>query len=146
MMKEKNMEINRLSWLFSACVEQYRSLNACHKKISKIPFFFHSLSFNQYIKHFHMSLNLLKQAENIWSKSIEIGRLNAKTMQSIYNIYLKRCLLQFQLCQEDINKMTYEVQYQNKNIHFDLKKRGQSLLSLLQQLEKNLLQFYQMFI
>ncbi len=146
MMKEKNMEINRLSWLFSACVEQYRSLNNYHKKISKIPFFFHSLSFNQYIKHYHMSLNLLKQSENIWSKSIETGRLNAKTMQSIYNVYLKRCLLQFQLCQEDFAKMTYEMNYQNKNILLDVQKRGQSLGMLLQQLEKNLLQFYQMFI
>mgnify|MGYP006987475207 FL=1 len=64
-MKNLSTEFNRISWFFSACIEQFRYVGNDNKRLLKIPAFSHSLAYNQYLKHFHMSLNLLKQGEKM---------------------------------------------------------------------------------
>ncbi len=142
-MKERHSEISRISWLFSACVEQYRYLGLDNKKTSKIPNFFHSVGFNQYVKHFHLSINLLKQAEKLWSLAIETNRLNRNSLHNIYLIYFKRSIFQFQLSQDDLKQMIYEGQFQNDMIYQSLRKKGHNLLSLMGQLDQALYQFQQ---
>ncbi len=142
-MKERHSEISRISWLFSACVEQYRYLGLDNKKTNKVPNFFHSVGFNQYLKHFHLAINLLKQAEKMWSLAIETNRLNMNSMQNIYMVYFKRSLLQYQLCQEDLKKMVYEGPFHNDLLYQSLRRKGNNLMSLMNQLDQALYHFQQ---
>lgn len=135
-MKNLSTELNRISWFFSACIEQFRYIGNDNKRLLKIPVFAHSLAYNQYLKHFHMSLNLLKQGEKMWSNFLKSALMQSQYVENLYTHYVKRSTFQFRLCLDDIFHLVEEVPIGNDPLYIGIKKKVKNLFQLIEQLDQ----------
>ncbi len=135
-MKNLSTEFNRISWFFSACIEQFRYVGNDNKRLLKVPAFAHSLAYNQYLKHFHMSLNLLKQGEKMWTNFLKSSRMQGQYVENLYTHYMKRSTFQFRLCLDDILHLTEEVPLGNDPLYIGIVKKTKNLFQLIQQLDQ----------
>ena len=122
-MKNLSTEFNRISWFFSACIEQFRYVGNDNKRLLKIPAFSHSLAYNQYLKHFHMSF-------------LKSSRMQGQYVENLYTHYMKRSTFQFRLCLDDVLHLTEEVPLGNDPLYIGIVKKTKNLFQLIQQLDQ----------
>lgn len=135
-MNEHNKEINRISWIISACIEQFRFVGNDIKRVQKVPNFYSSHSFNTFVKHFQMALTLFKTAEKNWGLLIKNGRLNQNNVQNLYLLYIKRGSFQFKLSLDSLIKMSYEQPLGQNSYFLSLKEKINNLYKIVNQLDK----------
>ncbi len=136
-MNDYRKEINHVSWVITACIEQFRFVGNDLKRIQKQSVFYVSPSFNQSLKHYQMALTLFKTAEKNWTLLIKNSRFNQKNIQNLYLLYIKRGTFQFKLFIDSIIKMNYEVLLSQNHFYISLKEKINSLNKLVNQLDKS---------
>lgn len=144
-MSEVQAECNRISWFFTACVEQFRFVSNENKRLMKIPAFFHSHSFMEYQQHFMLSLRLLKQGEKMWAFFLKSPHKQGGYLQNIYLLYVKRSIFQLHLGLEDLFSLIKEVPLKQDPLYQGLVKKVKNLLEIASQLERGILQIQSFF-
>ncbi len=137
-----NKEINRISWLVSALIEQYRFVFSEIKNMQKINLFRSSVIFNSYIKHFNMSLNLLKQTEKIWETLIKDNKITCNHIDNLYSLYFKRCIYQFNVSYDLLYKMGYEHQLGQNLPYLSIMEKMSKLQKCIKQLNNSLINLH----
>lgn len=130
-------EINHISWVITACIEQFRFVGNDLKRMQKLSIFYKLSSFNQGLKHYQVAVTLFKTAEKNWTLLIKNSRLNQSNIQNLYLLYIKRGTFQYKLFVDSIIKMNYETSLGQNALYFSLKEKINSLNKIVNQLDKS---------